>query len=550
MTVKYTVNIHFILALVCFLCINACSGCSDSSGQEKDASIDVKDTPGDAASDADADTDSDSDTDTDSDSDVEPDGIYYWHTFYGSTDCDEYYCPDEGRSIVVDSNNYIYVAGDSIGTWTGPSGETPINESNGGAYVLKLGPNGSYQWHTFIGPCSAEGIAIDKNDNIYITGGSSEFWEGPDGQPPLHQHSENNEFHNSDIFIQKMNSDGEYIWHTFYGTGEETTCWDPFLPDVADDDGTDIVVNDTNVFITGYSVNTWNGPAGQPPVYQFKRDECDSANVHVIKLDSDGGYEWHAFGGIITPYNRVAIELDSNNNIYTSGVSADSWKGPENAEPLYDTNKGGIFIISMNRDGIYRWHSFFGPTGNSNDLIADEDSKIYITGPGSAWRGPAGEEPLHEFTPSDDESSDIYVLKLDSEGIYEWHSFFGSSGYDTGSSIALDEHDSILISGLGEESWKGPEGQKPLNSFNGSTDILVLKLNQDGDYMWHFFFGSEFEDESTGMAPGSESSLYISGGSFTGWNGPSGQEPLHEHSSSNDEDADTDIVVIKLINEE
>ena len=49
-----------------------------------------------------------------------------------------------------------------------------------------------------------------------------------------------------------------------------------------------------NVYVTGYSDATWNGPAGQNPLHAYSGRRCD---IFVLKLNSSGAYQWHTFYG-------------------------------------------------------------------------------------------------------------------------------------------------------------------------------------------------------------------------------------------------------------
>jgi hypothetical protein len=93
----------------------------------------------------------------------------------------------------------VYITGLSYDTWSGPSGQAPLHAHSGycDIVVFKLDAAGSYQWHTFYGleadgymtqgSDSGNGIAVDSSGNIYIAGGSNGSWNGPGGEPPLHE---------------------------------------------------------------------------------------------------------------------------------------------------------------------------------------------------------------------------------------------------------------------------------------------------------------------------------------------------------------------------
>ena len=66
--------------------------------------------------------------------------------------------------------------------------------------VVKLSPKGECQWHAFFGAAAddwASSLTIDDASNIFITGTSDMFWDGPGGQRPLTAHDE----YGSDIFL-------------------------------------------------------------------------------------------------------------------------------------------------------------------------------------------------------------------------------------------------------------------------------------------------------------------------------------------------------------
>ena len=82
------------------------------------------------------------------------------------------------------------------------------------------------------------------------------------------------------------------------------------------------------------------------------------------------------------------------------------------------------------------------------------------------------------------------MLKLNSSGAYQWHTFYGSRGYDGGSGIAVDGSGNVYVTGYSNATWNGPAGSSPLHAYSGDDDIFVLKLNSSGAYQWHTFYGS------------------------------------------------------------
>ncbi len=51
---------------------------------------------------------------------------------------------------------------------------------------------------------------------------------------------------------------------------------------------------------------------------------------------------------------------------------------------------------------------------------------------------------------------DIFVLKLDSSGAYQWHTFYGSSDHDYGNGIAVDGSGNVYVTGYSYATWGSP----------------------------------------------------------------------------------------------
>jgi len=503
--------------------------CKEDGGMYADGGS--GDSDGDTDSDTDTDTDTDSDTDTDADTGAK--GIYQWHTFYGPTG-DEIVIAD----IITDNDNKIYVAGASYESWEGPSGQSPLQESSGDSlyrdvFILKLDSNGEYEWHTFYNTFAGSTlsgvfeIVLDDKKNIYITGDSYKSWKGPSGQEPLHEFSGYSfNFAGRDAFILKLDQSGKYEWHTFFGVDLSSNI-------ALDSEG--------DIYIAGGNEGYWEGPSGKEPLH----DTADSSGIAILKLDQNGEYIWHAFYAQ-NAYDFLSMIMDNEDRIYITGKSDQSWQGPSGQSPLHeysgDAYNDNAFILKLDSDGDYEWHTFLGSSALAHSIALDERSNIYVTGSSSSWQGPSGQGPVHDHIGN----NDLFILKLDENGEYEWHTFYGSSDSDSGNSIVLDSENNIYVAGYSRESWKGPSGQNPLNTHSNGSDILIMRLNSDGQYKWHTFYGSSNWEFARNIVLDKRNNIFTTGGSVGGsWQGPSGQSPLHAHSSEGDMGS-ADVFILKL----
>jgi len=310
-----------------------------------------------------------------------------------------------------------------------------------------------------------------------------------------------------------------YAWHTFYGSEDY-------------DDGNAVVTDGSgNVYVTGVSGSTWNGPTGQTPLHPHS----GSYDIFVLKLNSSGAYQWHTFYGSEEGYDvGNAVVTDESGNVYVTGISGSTWKGPIGQTPLHShSGSADIFVLKLGSSGAYRWHTFYGPSewDDGKAIATDENGNVYVTGTSlETWNGPALQSPLHAYSGSDD----IFVLKLNSSGAYQWHTFYGSGTYDYGNAIATDGNGNVYVTGTSFESWNGPDLENPLHAYSAGDDIFVLKLDSGGAYQWHTFYGSGIYDYGNAIATDGSGNVYVTGTSFESWNGPDLENPLHAYSGSND----------------
>ncbi len=442
---------------------------------------------------------------------------YQWHTFYGAGGA------DIGYGIAADGSGNVYVVGQSAATWTGPnSADIPLHAHSGSddITVLKLTSAGAYLWHTFYGSYSGDsgyGIAV-AGGNVYVAGQSFFSWTGPSpSDTPRHAHSGND-----DIVVLKLDSAGTYQWHTFYGSDD----WDYSRGIVADGSG--------GVYTVGYSSLTWNGPnLLDTPLHAH----TGGYDITVLKLTSAGGYLWHTFYGSSDADYGWAVAVGSSDDVYVAGTSRNSWNGPNPTDTPLHSHSGNneITALKLTSAGAYRWHTFYG-SSIGNDYahgVAVAGGNVYVAGYSVAtWNGPnPADTPLHTHSGE----QDITVLKLTSDGAYQWHTFYGNSDWDFCEAITADGG-GVYVTGYSDTTWNGPDpADTPLHAHSGFYDSAVLKLDSTGAYQWHSFYGSTFSvDEGYGIVASGVGNVITAGRSNANWNGDGSTLPLHAHSGGDD----------------
>ncbi len=243
-----------------------------------------------------------------------------------------------GNDMVLDSAGDIYVTGNTavsstsdIAVWKYHSSDLTLDTSFSTDGMVTLGNiaggnNSDY----------GQGIAIDDDDNIYVTGLSV----GPS---------------NTDMFIVKYTSTGEL--DASFGTGGIVT-----YDSGGFDQGFSIVLDNAgNIYVTGDSTVIW-------------------------KYDSSGALDTTFNGqGFVDNANGIRgldIALDSAENIYVTGVG-----GGTNSTDMYvlKYNSDGTPDSSFGTGGVVSYDGGGTTASNGDDgrsIVIDGEDKMLVTGRG------------------------------------------------------------------------------------------------------------------------------------------------------------------------
>ena len=217
--------------------------------------------------------------------------------------------------------------------------------------------------------------------------------------------------------------------------------------------------------------------------------------------------EWAISIGGSSEARSYATALDGSGHVYSAGVftgTVDFDPGAGVAE-LTSAGSNDIYVTKLDTNGTLIWARSMGGAYNDGvlGLAVDDAGNVYTTG---GFCGTADFDPgagTFNMTAATTGQSDIYISKLDANGDFVWaKGIIGGTWWDNGHGIAVDQDGNVLVTGRfyyqgGPRDFDPGPGTFFLTA--GHEDIFVLKLDNDGDFVWAVAFGTS-PDESRGYS--------------------------------------------------
>ncbi len=303
-------------------------------------------------------------------------------------------------------------------------------EGDNDVWLIKVDSTGTLQWEKTFGndEYDAGKVLIELSDEGYLLGGFTVSSTEPE----------------EDMWIIKVDKTGKTQWSKTFGGNQREFLYDM----ISLSNGSFLLVGETNTYGSG------------------------SQDVWLVKIDKDGDLLWdHTYGlsGSGTERGYSIIQASGNSFIIV---------GMTNSQD--DSN---IWIIKIDETGTILWDKTYG--GNGADygkrIISSIDGGFVIAG----TTGKTG-------------SFDMWLIKIDSFGDKEWSRTYGNEGSEGASSVIQTKDGGYAIVGSIEDSFS-------------SSDLILLKTDSNGIQEWNLTYGTEYSNEAKSVIETESSEFLIAG---------------------------------------
>jgi hypothetical protein len=422
---------------------------------------------------------------------------------------------DSGSGIAVDSNGNAYITGLTQSPGTFPAMVGPDLTFHGGedAFVAKVNASGTalvyagYLGGT--GDDEGNSIAVDSNDNAYVTGvtSSSDF---PVSGGLSHTYGGGA----SDAFVAKVSADGTHLVYSGYIGGS------------AKDVGNSIAVDvNGNAYVAGFTLSsqtTFPVKGGPDLTYGGGTDFGDA---FVAEVSADGsGLVYNGYIGGAGDDSGNAITVDGSGNVFVAGFTnsrQDTFPVKVGPGLTFNNLSGGeAFVAEVAAGGaslVYCGYIGGAGTDSAKGIAIDTGGNAYVTGETSSSQSSFPVKVGPSLTYSG--NNDAFVAKVHTGGAsLDYAGYIGGSGTDEGLGIVVDNGGTAYVSGStnSTESSFPVVGGPSVHYGGGLDDAFVAKVNASGSaLLFAGYIGGAGTDIGGGIALGQGGSVYLTGQTFS-----------------------------------
>lgn len=337
-------------------------------------------------------------------------------------------------------------------------------------------------------------VATDDSGNVYTVGQFSLTSDFDPGAGILNITSSGN----FDGFIQKMDASGNLLWaHAIGGTDYD------YINSISlDGSGNPIIVG-------GYTGTVDFDPGAG--VTSLTTANYDS---YILKLDASGDFQWVKPLSSDNYVEASFIQIDANNNLLVSGYfegTADFDPGA-GSQMMTANGNSDVFTLKLNATGDYLWARILGNSTSEEGISTfDAQGNVYTTGhcsgtldfdPGAGTTMLTGPTGMNTF-----------IQKLDANGNFLWAKVLESNNWNAGKVCRADASGDVFIVGKFSDTTDFDPGAGVFTviATDFTYDVYVLKLDQNGNFIWAKTYGGNGTEVARGAVLDANGNIYITG---------------------------------------
>ena len=234
----------------------------------------------------------------------------------------------------------------------------------------------------------------------------------------------------------------------------------------------------------GYSVQQ-NTDGGYIVCGRTKSFGNGYSDIYLIKTDGNGDSLWTKVLGGVVSERGYSVQQTNDGGYIVCGYSNSFGNGL-----LHD-----FYLIKVDGNGNQLWDQVFTQSHESSGKSIEQtiDGGYILCGSKRSTTNGI---------------NDVYLIKTDENGVEQWSEDYGSGSYsEIGYSVQQTIDEGYIITGVKE------------NIDQGTSDIYLVKTDENGNYLWNKTIGGVNSDESYSVQQTTDEGYIISGWTESSGNG-------------------------------
>jgi hypothetical protein len=226
----------------------------------------------------------------------------------------------------------------------------------------------------------------------------------------------------------------------------------------------------------------------------------DQIDFWVTKIDLSGNLIWEkCFGGVNIDRGYSVCDTDDG-NFMIAGSTESQYPYIENNHGLSD-----FLLIKIDQEGNKIWQKTYGGSGHETckSIKKSNNGGYLLIGNSSSIDGDLSNNYGEQ---------DVWMLKVDNEGIIQWQQNFGGSKDDFIYNFIEDHEGNFVIIG---ETYSFDIDATDNHGENGSRDFFIIKVSAQGQKIWSNCYGGSSEEYARGIVESNGSEYVVVGESYS-----------------------------------
>ncbi|WP_051364359.1 T9SS type A sorting domain-containing protein [Flavobacterium limnosediminis] len=213
----------------------------------------------------------------------------------------------------------------------------------------------------------------------------------------------------------------------------------------------------------------------------------------IMKLNSTGAVQWENYIGSSNEEFASSIQNTPDGNyIFAGGTKS------------FSDNHGLIdfYVVKINNEGTVIWQKRLGGAGNeiATSVQVTSDGGYIVAGYTTSNNGNVS---------GNHGGSDVWVVKLDSNGTILWQKCLGGTGNERASSIQTASDGGYIVAGHTNSNDGNVSGN------HGDFDAWVVKLDSNGTIRWQKCFGGSAADYASSIQVTTDGGYIFAGETYS-----------------------------------